>query len=222
MPVPPREQVASITAAATDIVAGCGFDLEEVKILPAQLGKRIVLVVDADGALPLDALAQVSEQVSEALDAADVFGAAPYTLEVTTPGVDRPLTQARHWRRAQGRKVAVTLDGAAGEKFEARVGTLNLDDAGAPRSVNVVVRAKNGPVLREVELAQVALAVVQVEFSAPDKRELALAGGVAAGKAQPVDLETGAGTELAGEAGLDLAAADLADIDEDDDEELDN
>jgi len=85
------------------------IDLEAVKVTSA--GRRVVLriVVDADGGVSLDDIAEVSREVSAKLDANNAMGEAPYTLEVTSPGVDRPLTQPRHWRRATGRLVVVPL-----------------------------------------------------------------------------------------------------------------
>jgi ribosome maturation factor RimP len=59
----------------------------------------------------LDAVAEVSTAVSAALDDSDVMGGLPYVLEVTSPGVDRPLTEPRHWRRAIDRLVAVGIAG---------------------------------------------------------------------------------------------------------------
>lgn len=83
------------------------IDLEAVKLSSA--GRRAVLrvVVDADGGVSLDDIAEVSRELSARLDAKNAMGDAPYTLEVTSPGVDRPLTQPRHWRRAAGRLVIV-------------------------------------------------------------------------------------------------------------------
>jgi len=91
------------------VLAAMEIDLEAVKLSSA--GRRTVLriVVDADGGLSLDDIADVSREVSAKLDAKDVMGEEPYTLEVTSPGVDRPLTQPRHWRRAAGRLVIVPL-----------------------------------------------------------------------------------------------------------------
>jgi ribosome maturation factor RimP len=85
------------------------IDLESVKI--ARAGRRRVLrvIVDADGGVSLDDIAEVSREISARLDSKDAMGDAPYTLEVSSPGVDRPLTQPRHWRRAIGRLVAVPL-----------------------------------------------------------------------------------------------------------------
>src|SRR5581483_9549542 len=66
-------------------------------------------VVDRDGGVDLDAVADISRVVSTALDADDVMGDSPYVLEVTSPGVDRPLTMPRHWRRNAGRLVEATV-----------------------------------------------------------------------------------------------------------------
>ena len=73
----------------------------------AKAGRRSVVrvIVDSDGGVDLDAVADVSKAVSDALDEADPLGEQPYVLEVTSPGVDRPLTEPRHWRRNIGRKV---------------------------------------------------------------------------------------------------------------------
>jgi ribosome maturation factor RimP len=93
------------------VVAARGFDLEEVVVTPA--GKRRVLrvVVDKDGGVDLDDIAGVSTSVSATLDESNAMGAVPYVLEVTSPGVDRPLTLPRHWRRATERLVRVAITG---------------------------------------------------------------------------------------------------------------
>lgn len=91
------------------VVTGAGLVLEGVTITPA--GKRRVVRVvvdlpdDATGSVDLDHVSAVSRAVSDALEASDVLGGAPYVLEVTSPGVDRPLTERRHWSRARGRLV---------------------------------------------------------------------------------------------------------------------
>lgn len=100
---------ARLTSLIESVLTAMDIDLEAVKITSA--GRRVVLriVVDADGGVSLDDIAEVSREVSAKLDAKNAMGEAPYTLEVTSPGVDRPLTQPRHWRRATGRLVVVPL-----------------------------------------------------------------------------------------------------------------
>jgi ribosome maturation factor RimP len=87
------------------VVVAAGYDLEEVSTTRAGRRSVVRIVVDRDGGVDLDAVADVSRAVSEALDATDSFGDQPYVLEVTSPGVDRPLTEPRHWRRNVGRMV---------------------------------------------------------------------------------------------------------------------
>jgi ribosome maturation factor RimP len=100
-----------LTSLIESVLTAMEIDLEAVKVISA--GRRVVLriVVDADGGISLDDIAEVSREISAKLDAKDAMGDAPYTLEVTSPGIDRPLTQSRHWRRATGRLVAVPLMG---------------------------------------------------------------------------------------------------------------
>jgi ribosome maturation factor RimP len=105
-----------VRAVAAPAVASAGLVLQDVTLTPA--GRRRVLRVVVDlpedtvGGVPVDAIAQASHAVSAALDDSDVMGATPYVLEVSSPGVDRPLTERRHWRRARGRLVtAVLVDG---------------------------------------------------------------------------------------------------------------
>ncbi|WP_249643610.1 ribosome maturation factor RimP [Nocardia sputi] len=184
MPMPTEERVSQLVAG---LVERRGFDLEGVEISTA--GKRedtqarIQVTVDADTS-DLDSLASLSTELSALLDDAGDFGETPYLLEVTTPGIDRPLTADRHWRRARGRKVRVTLrEGAQPPErsadFEARVGALTGD------SVALVLGGKRDPHRVTVPLADIARAVVQVEFSRPGARELELAGGVVPGRPVP-------------------------------------
>jgi ribosome maturation factor RimP len=108
------------------VVTACGFDLEDVVVTPA--GKRRVLrvVVDKDGGVDLDDIAGVSTSVSATLDESNAMGAVPYVLEVTSPGVDRPLTLPRHWRRATDRLVQVDIAGIGSDRT-ARVVTADDD-----------------------------------------------------------------------------------------------
>jgi ribosome maturation factor RimP len=98
-----------LTALLEPVVSSAGMDLESVRISAA--GRRWLLrvVVDADDGPGLDEIALVSRSVAAKLDASGVMGQEAYTLEVSSPGVDRPLTEPRHWRRAVGRLVYVPL-----------------------------------------------------------------------------------------------------------------
>src|SRR5258708_2926532 len=90
-------------------VAALGMDLENVRITSAGRRRLLRVVVDADGGVTLDDIALVSQELSATLDRAAAMGEMSYTLEVSSPGVDRPLTEPKHWRRAAGRLVTVPL-----------------------------------------------------------------------------------------------------------------
>jgi ribosome maturation factor RimP len=103
----------AVRGLASDAAGAAGLVLEDVAVQSAGR-RRIVRVVvdlpdDAVGGVPMDAVATVSQLLSQRLDDSDAMGGAPYVLEVTSPGVDRPLTERRHWLRARGRLVRVTL-----------------------------------------------------------------------------------------------------------------
>nr|WP_230420649.1 ribosome maturation factor RimP [Actinomadura soli] len=108
-----------MTRLLAPAVGEAGFDLEEVDVRPAGRRRLVRVVVDGDHGVGLDDIAAISETASELLDSADVMGTSPYVLEVTSPGVDRPLTEPRHWRRAVGRLVVAPL--TEGGQIEGRV-----------------------------------------------------------------------------------------------------
>ncbi|MDX6226185.1 MAG: ribosome maturation factor RimP [Frankiales bacterium] len=130
----PRERVRAVIAPP---VAEAGFDLEDVELTPAGSRRVLRVVVDRDGGLDLDAVAAVSRVVDAALESDDVLGGTPYVLEVTSPGVDRPLTEPRHWRRAVTRLVEVPLkDGGSvrGRVLAADEQVVELEVAGERRT----------------------------------------------------------------------------------------
>lgn len=153
-----REQVRMIVAPA---LTAAGFDFEGLEL--ARAGGRTVLrvLVDRDGGVDLEGLTAATRAVSLALDAADGAGAAgglagPYTLEVSSRGVDRPLVAARHWRRAVGRLVNVRLADAT--RVSGR-----LVAAGETAATLATASGE-----RQLAYAEVTHAHVVVEF-APDR-----------------------------------------------------
>ncbi|NRQ33630.1 ribosome maturation factor RimP [Nonomuraea sp. NN258] len=121
------------------VVAAEGLDLEDITV--TQAGKRRLLrvIVDRDGGVSLDDVADVSQAVSAALDDDDSMGTQAYTLEVSSPGVDRPLTEPRHWRRAAKRLVKAEMrDGSVveGRILAADENGVDLDVAGAARRLD--------------------------------------------------------------------------------------
>ncbi|MGY1636347.1 ribosome maturation factor RimP [Geodermatophilus sp. SYSU D00742] len=153
------------------VVDAAGYDLEELVVTPAGRRSVVRVVVDRDEGITLDDVAEVSRAVSEALDEGDdAFGGVPYVLEVTSPGVDRPLTEPRHWRRNTGRLVSVGVGPQGGvEQVTARV--LAVDDTGV--SLAVEAKGKPGakkrpPTQRHVAWPELGAGRVQVEFGRPE------------------------------------------------------
>lgn len=156
-------RLQQIEALLTPALAEAGYDLEAVELTPA--GKRRVLrvAVDRDGGVTLDDVATATRAVEAVLDApagTAALGEQPYTLEVTSRGVDRPLTLPRHWRRNAGRLVTVTL--ADGTKVTGRIG--RAADAVAPEPEGRVLLIVDGAE-RAVPYAEVVKALVQIEFN---------------------------------------------------------
>jgi ribosome maturation factor RimP len=148
----PVDGVRALAAAAAE---QAGLVLEGVTITPA--GRRRVLRVvvdlpeDAVGGVPMESVAVASQALSTALDDSPVMGGAPYVLEVSSPGADRPLTEPRHWRRARGRLVRATLS-------DGREVTGRVEDTGP-----------DGIVLDGVMLgwAELGTGRVELEFTRP-------------------------------------------------------
>jgi ribosome maturation factor RimP len=140
------------------VVAAAGMDLESVRVSAAGRRRVLRVVVDSDQGVSLDDAAAISRQLSAVLDTAPVMGDFPYTLEVSSPGVDRPLTDPRHWRRAVGRLVQVAVTDAR--------------DAGTI-SGRVVAADGDGVTLdvgddrRRFGYAVLGVGAVQVEFGHP-------------------------------------------------------
>jgi ribosome maturation factor RimP len=118
-----REEIA---VAITPAIEAAGCYLEEVTLSPAGKRKIVTVIVDGDSNLSLDQVTEVSKAVSAILEVLPALGETPFTLEVTSPGVDRPLTKLRHWRKNQGRLVSVTL--ISDERIKGRIGEVSETD----------------------------------------------------------------------------------------------
>ena len=121
-------------------VSALGMDLEGVRVTSAGRRRLLRVIVDADGGVSLDDIEQVSRELSAVLDKAAAMGEAPYTLEVSSPGVDRPLTEPRHWRRAAGRLVTAPLTPQVLQAPPDEAAAPTPDEAAAPTSVHGRVR----------------------------------------------------------------------------------
>lgn len=188
---------ARIRDTVASIVARRGFDLEDLVIRMTGRHRVIRVIIDRDGGVDLDVAAETSRAISAALDEQGdpVVGAAPYTLEVTSPGVGRPLTAERHFRRNRGRLVTVAL--ADGSRVQGRI----LRCTGGALTL---LTGKDGLTRRALGLTAVREATVDVEFSPPP-------AAVAAVLAEP-DPGTDAGAETGTEVdeGTDAASDEAA------------
>jgi ribosome maturation factor RimP len=155
------------------VVTGAGYDLEELVVTPAGRRSVVRVVVDRDQGVTLDDIAEVSRAVSEVLDANDDGMGRPYVLEVTSPGVDRPLSEHRHWRRNVGRLVTVAV-GPPGSADEVTGRITAADDAGVTLAVEAKGKPgakKRPPTPRQVPWAQLGAGRVQVEFGRAETGE---------------------------------------------------
>ena len=145
--------LSAVRAIAEPVVVAAGLDLEDIAIEKVGRREKVSVIVDTDGGVSLDAIAEVSSALSAALDEAGDVASSSYVLEVSSPGVDRPLTLPRHWRRNTGRLVAIDLED--GSSITGRI--TGSDDATVTLDVNGEAQ--------QLALGQVQRAIVQVEFS---------------------------------------------------------
>ena len=147
---------AEVRAIVEPSVIALGCDLEDVEIRVAGRRQIVRVLIATDGGVNLDTVAQVSRAVSEALDAADSkLGFGAYVLEVSSPGIDRPLTEPRHFRRAINRRITATLRN--GSSVDGRI--LSVDG----ELVTLAVKQRE----RTIALADIESAKVHVEFNQP-------------------------------------------------------
>jgi ribosome maturation factor RimP len=142
-----------ITDALRDPLSDLGLDLEAVELTPAGRRRLLRVAVDKDGGVTLDDIAEATRAVSRELDDEDLMGEQAYTLEVTSRGVDRPLTEPRHWRRNHDRLVRAHLRN--GDQVTGRIG--DSDDKGVTLDVSGS--------RRRLEYDAITKALVQIEFN---------------------------------------------------------
>ena len=98
-----------ISAAITPALSDLGFYLEDITITSAGRRSMLTVIVDGDTHLSLDQVTVATKAISEIVENIQSLGQAPFTLEVTSPGLDRPLTKPRHWRKNIDRLVKIVL-----------------------------------------------------------------------------------------------------------------
>lgn len=150
------------------VVKAYAMDIESIRTVKAGKKSQVVIALDSDTHPTLDELEEVSNELSTLFDDLEQRGevnfGAGYTLELTTPGVDMPLTQPRHFRRNQGRLIK------AGEQ-KWRIAALDE----AQEHVALVRSSKKGDEVRIAPVSEIAGAVVEIEFNAPPAAEVELA-----------------------------------------------
>lgn len=137
-----------VASAIRPIIEAGGNYLEEIKIVAAGKRKLITIIIDSDSYLNLDQVTAVSRDISEVIENVSSLGDTPFTLEVTSPGTDRPLTLPRHWKKNQGKLVKISL--LEGGSAEGRIN--NSDD--------LAVELDSG----SIKFADIKKALLQIEF----------------------------------------------------------
>jgi ribosome maturation factor RimP len=151
------DQIAQLVTPA---VEAQGFFLEEVLLVSPGKHRIITCIVDGDTSLNMDQVTAVSRAISELLDEAPFMGEAAFTLEVTSPGVDRPLTKPRHFAKNVDRLLKVTR--TDGEVITGRI-TANTD-----ADVTLLVTEKKESKETVIAFADIKRATVEIEFNRKD------------------------------------------------------
>ena len=151
-----------ISELVTPAVSDQGFYLEDVHVATPGNHRIVTCIVDGDVSLNLDQVTSVSRVISELLDEAAFMGETPFTLEVTSPGVDRPLTQPRHFTKNVDRLLKIIkLDGS---EVTGRI-LSNTD-----QDVTLTVLIKKESTEQTVLLSDIKRAVVEIEFNRKDDK----------------------------------------------------
>ena len=151
-----------ISELVTPAVSDQGFYLEDVHVATPGNHRIVTCIVDGDVSLNLDQVTSVSRVISELLDEAAFMGETPFTLEVTSPGVDRPLTQPRHFAKNVDRLLKIIkLDGS---EVTGRI-LSNTDN-----DVTLTVLIKKESTEQTVLLSDIKRAVVEIEFNRKDDK----------------------------------------------------
>jgi len=151
-----------ISELVTPAVSDLGFYLEDVHVATPGNHRIVTCIVDGDVSLNLDQVTSVSRVISELLDEAAFMGETPFTLEVTSPGVDRPLTQPRHFKKNADRLLKIIkLDGS---EVTGRI--LSNSD----HDVTLAVSVKKETAEQTIALVDIKRAVVEIEFNRKDDK----------------------------------------------------
>jgi ribosome maturation factor RimP len=137
-----------ISAAIRPIIEATGNYLEELSITSAGKVKILTVIIDSDTHLNLDQVTAVTKEISEVIEALPELGDGAFTLEVTSPGLDRPLTKPRHWRKNLDRLVKIIM--TSGQEITGRIGEVT--------ETTVLVDSE------KVSFEDIKRAVLEIEF----------------------------------------------------------
>jgi ribosome maturation factor RimP len=137
-----------ISAAITPALDALGFYLEDVTIISAGRRSMLTVIVDGDTHLSLDQVTSATKAIGEIVESIQSLGETPFTLEVTSPGLDRSLTKVRHWQKNINRLVKVVL--LDGSEIKGRIKDVN--------EVSARVDEKN------INYSDIKRATLEVEF----------------------------------------------------------
>lgn len=151
----------SLTALISPAITEAGYFLEEIQVSTAGNHRTIICVVDGQTPLNLDQVTVLSRVISELFDTSSSLDESPFTLEVTSPGVDRPLTEERHWYKNLTRLIKVSKND--GSEIIGRL--TEIDETQATLVENIKGRIKN----HIVNFADIKRAVVEIEFNRKDE-----------------------------------------------------
>ena len=137
-----------ISDAVTPALSALGFYLEDVTITSAGRRSMLTIIVDGDTHLSLDQVTSATKAIGEIVESIQSLGETPFTLEVTSPGLDRPLTKPRHWRKNIDRLVKIVL--LDGKEIKGRIKAASENSATVDES--------------EINFADIKRASLEVEF----------------------------------------------------------
>ena len=149
-----------ISELITPALHQAGYFLEDVNIVSPGQHRIVTVIVDGESGLNLDQVTVASKLVSELLDAATFMGETPFTLEVTSPGIDRPLTLPRHFAKNVDRLLKVTK--TDGVTVTGRI----LSNSESEVTLSVTEKKDVKEVV--VALTDIKRAIVEIEFNRKD------------------------------------------------------
>ena len=148
------DQIAQLVTPAVEAQV---FFLEEVLLVSPGKHRIVTCIVDGQSSLNMDQVTAVSRAISELLDEAAFMGEAPFTLEVTSPGVDRPLTKPRHFAKNVDRLLKVVRND--GEVVTGRI------SGNTETELTLSVAEKKEVKEVVIALADIKRATVEIEFN---------------------------------------------------------